>query len=98
MKILNVNQFEQLLKDNPEIRYAFVEYTPDCIKSELMVTDGTFGATNVIPWHCEVFNWDFNIEEYRGDDNSLFMVFDNNDIAQMIQTLSKAFNDIELTE
>ena len=99
MKILTVKQFKNLLEDNPNKRYAFVEYTPDVINSELMVTDNDgFGATNVIPWHGEVFDWDFNIDEYRDDSKELFMVFDNNDIAQMIQTLSCAFNDIPLSE
>lgn len=96
MKILTAKQFKELLQDNPDKRYAFVEYVPDCINSELQVTDGTFGATNVIPWHCEVFDWDFNIEEYKGEE--LFMVFDNNDVSQMIQTLACAFNEIKLIE
>lgn len=98
MRILNVKQFKELLEENPVNRYAFIEYKPDIMVGELMVSDeGAFGATCVIPWHGEVFDFDFNIEEY-GDDDNYFMVFDNNDIAQMIQTLSTAFNNIELAD
>lgn len=99
MRILNAKQFKELLKKNPDNRYAFIEYKPDVTIGELMVSDeGAFGATYVIPWHGEVFDFDFNVEEYRDDDDSYFMVFDNNDIAQMIQTLSSAFNNIELVD
>lgn len=77
MKILNVKQFKQLLEDNPRNRYAFIEYKPDVTVGELMVSDeGAFGATYVIPWHGEVFDFDFNVEEYRDDDDNYFMVFD----------------------
>lgn len=99
MRILNLKQFKELLKKNPDNRYAFIEYEPDVTIGELMVSDeGAFGATYVIPWHGEVFDVDFNVEEYRDDADSYFMVFDNNDIAQMIQTLSSAFNNIELVD
>lgn len=99
MKILNVKQFKHLLEEHPWNRYAFIKYKPDVTIGELMVTDvGAFGATYVIPWHGEVFDFDFNIEEYSDDSNDYFMVFDNNDISQMIKTLSSAFHDIELID
>ena len=87
MKIINTEQMKTLMNDFPEGGIVFVKYTPHAINSELMVTDGSFGATNVIPWDGEVFDWDWNIEEYEPDD--LFMIFDNNDILQMVQTLTK---------
>lgn len=97
MKILTVKQFKNLLENNPDKRYAFVWYTPDAMASELMVTDYYgYGVTNVIPFHGDVLHWDFNINGYSDESKELFMVFDNNDIAQMIQTLSLAFNDIKL--
>jgi hypothetical protein len=34
-----------------------------------------------------VFDFDWNIEEYR--DKDLFVVFDNNDVLQIIQTLTR---------
>lgn len=81
---------------------VFCEYVPDIMTSELMVVDSygdytedAFGATKVIPWHTEVFDWDWNSSEYN--DNELFMVFDNNDILQMIQTLTQGLN-IDLKE
>ena len=73
---------------------VFAEYEPDVLKSELMVTDGDFGATQVIPYHGEIFDFDWNINEYKDDD--LFVVFDNNDILQMIKTLTSGLKiDLE---
>lgn len=72
---------------------VFAEYTPSVLVSELMVTDGSFGATNVIPYEGEAWSWDWNIDEYSNDE--LFAVYDNNDVLQMIQTLTKGLK-IEL--
>ena len=58
-----------------------------------MVTDGEFGATQMIPYHGEIFDDDWNIGEYI--DSDMFVIFDNNDILQMIQTLVIGLN-IEL--
>ena len=79
---------------------VFCEYEPDIIKSGLMVVDTNydtaFGATDVIPWHGEIFDWDWSSSaDYKDDD--LFMVFDNNDILQMIKTLTQGLN-IKLVE
>jgi hypothetical protein len=76
-----------LMEDFPDGGIVFAEYEPDVLKSELMVTDGSFGATEVIPDDGEVFDFDWNIEEYK--DKDLFAVFDNNDVLQMIQTLTR---------
>ena len=65
---------------------VFAEYKPDVFTSELMVTDGDFGAREVIPRDGEIFDFDWNIKEYS--DKDLFAVFDNNDVLQMIQTLT----------
>ena len=86
MKILSKNQFENLIEEFPDGGIVFAEYTPDILNSELMVTDGKFGARQVIPYHGEVFDFDWNIKEYK--DNQLFAVFDNNDVLQMIQILT----------
>ena len=85
MKILQKREFKNLMEDFPEGGIVFAEYEPDVLKSSLMVTDGDFGAREVIPRDGEVFDFDWNIGEYRDDDS--FAVFDNNDILQMIQTL-----------
>lgn len=94
MKILTK---AQMLKMPPGT--VFCEYQPDIILSDIMVIDENFdipfGATNVVPLHGEVFDWDWSINDY--DENDSFMVFDNNDILQMIQTLTKGLN-IELKE
>lgn len=86
MKIFKKREFESLMEDFPDGGIVFAEYEPDVLKSSLMVTDGDFGAREVVPWNGEVFDFDWNIGEYRNDD--FFAVFDNNDVLQMIQTLT----------
>lgn len=86
MKIINKNEFKKLIEEYPDGGIVFAEYSPDIINSEIMVTDGDFGATCIIPHHGEVFNFDWNIEEYNMVD--LFIIFDNADILQMIQILT----------
>lgn len=86
MKILSKVQFESLMQEFPDGGIVFAEYSPDVIESGLMVTDGDFGARDVLPYHGEVFVFDWNIKEYQSD--KLFAVFDNNDVLQMIQTLT----------
>lgn len=86
MKILSKIQMETLMQEFPNGGIVFAEYKPDVLSSELMVTDGDFGAREVIPHDGEVFDFDWNIGEYRDED--LFAVFDNSDVLQMIQTLT----------
>lgn len=78
------------MEEFPDGGIVFAEYTPDVFKSELMVTDGDFGAREVIPHDGEVFDFDWNIKEYSDDEK--FAVFDNNDVLQMIQTLTSGLN------
>lgn len=87
MKILNKFQMKNLMEFFPDGGIVFAEYRPCVLSSELMVTDGDFGATEVIPNDGEVFDFDWNIGEYQ--DRDLFAVFDNNDVLQMIQTLTR---------
>lgn len=86
MKILSQKQMKALMEDSRAAELFFAEYTPDVLKSELMVTDGDFGAREVIPHHGDVFDFDWNIDEYSN--SSMFAVFDNEDVLQMIQTLT----------
>lgn len=86
MRIINKIQLESLMEEFIDGGIVFAEYSPNVLTSELMVTDGEFGATCVIPNHGEVFDFDWNIGEYKETD--LFAVFDNNDVLQMIQTLT----------
>ena len=80
----------------PEGGIVFVEYKPDILTSDVMVTDGDFGAREIIPYQGEVFDFDWNIREYRETD--LFTVFDNNDVLQMIQTLTSGLKiDLEIS-
>lgn len=89
MKILNKAQFKKLMERYLNGGIVFAEYEPD-VYSELQVTDGWFGATTVVPYHGEVYKYDWNIEESTNED--LFMVFDNNDILQMIKTLTSGLS------
>ena len=93
MDILTKKQMESLIEEFPDGGIVFAECVSDVFKSELMVTDGDFGARQVIPYEGEVFDFDWNIKEYR--DGDLFAVFDNNDVLQMIQTLTSGLK-IEL--
>lgn len=86
MKILSKTQMGLLMTEFADGGIVFAEYKPNALSSEIMVTDGDFGAREVIPHDGEVFDFDWNIDEYREED--LFAVFDNNDVLQMIQTLT----------
>lgn len=86
MKILSKTQMGLLMTEFADGGIVFAEYKSDALSSEIMVTDGDFGAREVIPRDGEVFDFDWNIDEYRDED--LFAVFDNNDVLQMIQTLT----------
>lgn len=86
MELLTKAQMQSLIEGFPNGGIVFAEYEPDVFTSELMVTDGDFGAREVIPRDGEIFNFDWNIKEYS--DKDLFAVFDNNDVLQMIQTLT----------
>lgn len=86
MELLTKSQMQSLIEGFPNGGIVFAEYKPDVFTSELMVTDGDFGAREVIPRDGEIFDFDWNIKEYS--DKDLFAVFDNNDVLQMIQTLT----------
>ena len=86
MEVITKKQMESLMEKFPDGGIVFADYRPAILPSELMVTDGSFGARDVIPYEGEVFDSDWNIREYSDDD--LFAVFDNNDVLQMIQTLT----------
>ena len=94
MQIVNKQAFKKIMKNYPKGGIVFAEYTPNILTSEIMVTDGDFGATCVVPYNGEVFDYDWNIEEFS--DKDLFAVFDNRDVLQMIQTLTRGLK-IELS-
>ena len=93
MNIITKKQMEELMEEYPDGGIVFAEYRPSILASQLMVTDGEFGATEVVPYEGEVFDFDWNIKEYK--DDALFSVFDNNDVLQMIQSLTRGLK-IEL--
>lgn len=82
MKIINKIEFKKLMEKYPDGGIVFSDFDrPD----DIHVTDGDFGATVMRPYDGEVFDYDWNIMEY--EDNDKFLIFDNNDVLQMIQTL-----------
>lgn len=93
MNIVTKKQMEELMEEFPDGGIVFAEYRPSILASQLMVTDGEFGATEVVPYEGDVFDFDWNIKEFK--DEALFSVFDNNDVLQMIQTLTRGLK-IEL--
>lgn len=86
MRVLNKAQMKTLMEEFPDGGIVFAEYRSAVLTSELMVTDGDFGARQIIPHDGEVFDFDWNIEEFSEDE--LFAVHDNSDVLQMIQTLT----------
>lgn len=93
MNIITKEQMRSLMEEYPDGGIVFAEYTPGVLTSSIMVTDGSFGAREVVPHEGEVFDWDWDIKEYK--DSDLFAVFDNSDVLQMIQTLTSGLK-IEL--
>lgn len=86
MRVLNKKEMVQLMDEFQDGGIVFSEYKYHAITPELMVTDGFFGARCVVPQDGRVLDFDWNIEEYNDGDE--FAVFDNEDVLQMIQTLT----------
>lgn len=87
MKLITKKELEDLMAQNTNGGIVFSDYRPHVMASDIMVTDGDFGATCLVPYQGEVFDFDWNINEYSADDQ--FYLFDRDDILQMIQTLVK---------
>lgn len=87
MRRLTKQQFKELMKEYPNGGIPFLD--GDLTDSNrVIVTDGDFGATFLVPTaDGDVFDFDWNIEEYSDDDE--FYVLDYADILQIIQTLTK---------
>lgn len=83
MKIVSKNKFKELMKEHPDGGIVFMESE---ILSDVLVTDGDFGARDIIPRDGEVFDFDWNIEECT--DRDVFYVLEHEDILQIIQTLT----------
>ena len=83
MTRLTKQQFKELMKEFPSGGIPFLDGD-----NSVLVTNGDFGATLLVPTvDGEVFDFDWNIEEY-GDDDELY-VLDGANILQLIQTLTK---------
>ena len=87
MTRLTKQQFKELMKEFPNGGILFLD--ENCADgNSVLVTDGDFGATFLVPTvDGDVFDFDWNIEEYRDDDE--FYVLDYPYILQIIQTLTK---------
>lgn len=83
MILLSKNKFKELMKEHPDGGIVFMESE---MLSDVLVTDGNFGARDIIPRNGEVFDFDWNIEEYT--DRDVFYILEHEDILQIIQTLT----------
>lgn len=63
-----------------------IVFTEKPYEFDVLVTDGNFGATSIVPRNGEVFSFNWDIDEYKND--ATFCVFENEDILQIIQTLT----------
>lgn len=97
MKILNKQDFKELIDKNPGAKFAFYEYTPCIFKSELHILDGDykypyFGATTLSASAEEgeefIFDYDWNLNEYSNDEQ--FAVLEKGDIAQLQELLDES--------
>ena len=87
MTRLTKQQFKELMKEFPSGGIPFLD-GDSTSGGSVLVTDGDFGATLLVPTvDGEVFDFDWNIEEYSDDKE--FYVLDYADILQIIQTLTK---------
>lgn len=87
MTRLTKQQFKELMKEFPNGGIPFLD-GDSASGGSVLVTDGDFGATLLVPTvDGEVFDFDWNIEEYSDDKE--FYVLDYADILQIIQTLTK---------
>lgn len=89
MDIIKAKDF----KDYPK-GTIFAKYTPNVLASDIMIKDDfVFGATTLVPIDGEVFDFDWNLNEYK--DNDLFIVFEEQEIMMMIKTLLRGISLIE---
>ena len=87
MTRLTKQQFKELMKEFPSGGIPFLD-GDSASGGSVLVTDGDFGATLLVPTvDGEVFDFDWNIEEYS--DDKAFCVLNCADILQIIQTLTK---------
>lgn len=90
MKIVNKKEMEKLINNNPDGGVVFSDYDSVTDETNVLVSDGIFGATELNPrvWgDGELFDFDWNVSEYRNDE--LFVVFEREDIVQMIELLER---------
>jgi len=89
MDIIKAKDFKNYPKGT-----IFAEYTPHVLASDIMIKDDfCFGATTLVPIDGEVFDFDWNLNEYKDDD--LFIVFEEREIMMMIKTLLRGISLIE---
>lgn len=86
LRIINKSQLKHLVNEFPDGGVVFTEYDPEYFTSEFMVTESPFSVKEVIPWNNEVQKYEWDIDIY--DDSAQFAVFSNDDVLQMIQTLT----------
>ena len=98
MRVLDKQDFKKLLESNPNRRFVFFEYEPEVFKDQIHITTldfkPTFGAMTLVPntvGDTIIFEYDWDLlADYQDDD--LFAILEENDIADIIKELSKALS------
>lgn len=93
MKILNKQEFQKLLEDNPKKKFIFFEYSPTIFLDQLHITTGepdpTFGAITIGPPDTQedtfVFEYDWSLTDYS--EEAQFAILDNEEINNLINEL-----------
>lgn len=99
MVIVNKEEFKTILENNPGKKFAFVEWEPRIINSNLHITDGDikhplFGASTISydPYEPDfVFGYDWNLVEYSAKDQ--FAILAEDEIKELIEWLKEALNE-----
>lgn len=90
MKIITTKELKKIIKQKPDGGVVFAEYYDmESSFGDILVTDGLTGATYVAPVDGEVYSFDWDINQIGAQ---LFVLFEDADVLQMIQTLSKRLN------
>lgn len=94
MKILTTKELKKIINQTPNGGVVFAEYYDmESWFGDILVTNGLTGATYIAPIDGEVCSVDWDINQLGA---KLFVLFEDSDILQMIQTLSKRL-DITLS-
>lgn len=94
MKILTREELGEVLRQT-DIPIAFARYSPCIIVGDILIADGLFGATPLLPDknnpeasfnHDNSYDWDFYLDE----DYPKYVIFEKEDVRALINKLRNA--------